>query len=64
MGLTEIVDRLRVTEILWERDDRSKVEPGADPKPWEESQGTEDVTESQEQGLDFVPPSDPGPDEE
>jgi DnaK suppressor protein len=64
MGLTEVVDRLQITEILWERDDRSKEDPAAEPPAWEEAGGTHDITESEEDGVDFVPPDRPVPDEE
>jgi DnaK suppressor protein len=64
MGLNEIVDRLQVKEILWERDDRHKEPRTSEHTPWEEAYGTEDVNESHDEGLDFVPPSEPGPDEE
>jgi RNA polymerase-binding protein DksA len=64
MGLTEIVDRLQVKEILWQRDDRHEEARSPEPTPWEETYGTEDVTESHDEGVDFVPPTEPGPDEE
>ena len=64
MGLSEIVDRVQVKEILWEREDRSKEDLPVETKLWEESYGTEDITEADEQGVDFVPPVRPGPDEE
>lgn len=64
MGLSEIVDRLQVKEILWERDDRSKAEVAIERQPWEDRDGTEDVTEAHDGGVDFTPPAGPGPDEE
>jgi RNA polymerase-binding protein DksA len=64
MGLSEIVNRLQVKEILWERADRHQKPVAPEPRPWEETYGTEDVTESHEEGVDFVPPSEPGPEEE
>ncbi|MFQ5667395.1 MAG: TraR/DksA C4-type zinc finger protein [Candidatus Binatia bacterium] len=64
LGLTEIVDRVRVKEILWEREDRYKAESPQDERPWEEVEGTEDVTEVHDEGVDFVPPVAPPPDEE
>jgi RNA polymerase-binding protein DksA len=64
MGLTEVEDRLQVKEILWEREDRDKPELLPDTKLWEEPVGTEDVTETSEQGADYVAPSRPVPDEE
>ncbi len=64
MGLSEIVDRVQIKEILWDRDDRSKEAPPAETRPWEETYGTEDVVEAHDTGVDFVPPAGPGPDEE
>lgn len=64
MGLKEIDDHLQVEELLWEREDRDKNETAVEPRPWEELGGTEDVTETHEDGVDFVPPSRPVPEEE
>jgi RNA polymerase-binding protein DksA len=64
MGLTEVVDRLQVKEILWEREERDKPGHVSEPKPWEDAYDTEDITESHEQGVDFVPPTRPVPEEE
>jgi len=64
MGLTEVVDRLQVKEILWEREERDKQAQVSERKPWEEPYGTEDIIESHEQGVDFVPPTGPVPEEE
>jgi DnaK suppressor protein len=64
MGLPEVVDRLRIKEILWQREDRSKEEPPSETKAWEETHGTEDVTALDEHGADYVPPTRPVPDEE
>ena len=64
MGLTEIVDRIQIKEILWEREDRNREGHASEAKPWEEPYGTEDITESHEEGVDFVPPTRPVPEEE
>ncbi len=64
MGLKEIDDHLQVEELLWEREDRDRNETAAEPRPWEELGGTEDVTETHEDGVDFVPPVRPVPEEE
>jgi DnaK suppressor protein len=64
MGLNEVVDRVQVKEILWERDDRNKEAAAPDIKPWEEPSTTEDVTELHETGGDFEPPTRPGADED
>ena len=62
-GIAEVVDHLRVDELAWERGDRS---PPARPaeRPGFEPIGTEDVVESEELGVDFIPPARPGPDED
>ncbi len=64
MGLAEVVDRVQVKEILWEREDRNRETHGTEAKPWEEPYGTEDITESHDEGVDFVPPTRPVPEEE
>jgi RNA polymerase-binding protein DksA len=64
LGLQEVIDRIQVEELLWEREDRSKPERPEKPPPWEEPYGTEDIAESDEEGKEFVPPSDPTPKEE
>ena len=64
LGLKEVVDRLQVEELLWERTDRSKEEPAGELAPWQEPYGTEDVVESSEEGKEFVAPSEPTPKEE
>ena len=63
-GLLELVDRLQVKEILWDRLDRSKRVPGAVEPLRAEPSGTEDVVKSLEEGLDFVPPAGPAAEEE
>lgn len=63
LGLREVGDRVRVDELSWERDERSKGKPPEEVLPWEEPLGTEDVVECAEEGKDFVPPSDPTPEE-
>lgn len=64
MGLKEVDDRLQVEEILWEREDRDKEEAAPETRPWEDEVGTEDVTETHEDGTEFVPPARPVPEEE
>jgi DnaK suppressor protein len=64
LGLKEVVDRVQLEEILWEREDRSKEKPPEQLPPWQEPYGTEDVAESAEEGKEFVAPSDPTPPEE
>jgi RNA polymerase-binding transcription factor DksA len=64
MGIEEIVDHIQIKEALWEREDRTKVAPAEEPLPGREPYGTEDVVESVEEGIDYVPPISPGPEEE
>jgi hypothetical protein len=63
VGLEEIVDRLQVTTQLWEREERSKVEPLGEQLPWVEVTETEDVVQSVEEGIDYVPPVEPPPEQ-
>jgi DnaK suppressor protein len=64
-GCEEVVDHLRVDELLWERPDRSRPAPRERTRPARfEPVGTEDVVESTEEGLDYVPPDRPPPEEE
>jgi hypothetical protein len=64
VGLREVVDRLQVKEILWERSDRFKPTlEEKKPSRLEPSQ-TEDVFKSTEEGIEYVPPDEPPPEEE
>jgi DnaK suppressor protein len=63
VGLEEIVDRLRVTALLWDREERSRVEPLEEQLPTGEGAETEDVVQSIEEGIDYVPPLEPPPEE-
>jgi RNA polymerase-binding transcription factor DksA len=50
LGLREVVDRIQIEELLWERESRTKEKsPGYLP-PGQEPAGTEDVVESNEEG--------------
>jgi RNA polymerase-binding protein DksA len=64
LGLEEIVDHLQVQEVLWEREERTKAVAEAKPLPGEEPYGTEDIVESSEEGIDYVSPIKPTPEEE
>ncbi|MBI4525699.1 MAG: TraR/DksA C4-type zinc finger protein [Deltaproteobacteria bacterium] len=69
VGIQEVVDRIQVEELLWEREDRAKEEqpellPPEEIPPRKEPYGTEDIVESEEQGTDYVPPLRPMPEEE
>ena len=63
-GLHEVVDRLRVQEILWDRPDRSKTMRGEKRPSKLEPATTEDVVRSIEEGIEYTPPSAPPPEEE
>jgi DnaK suppressor protein len=64
LGLEEIVDHLQVKELFWEREERAKAEPAAEPLARRESYGTEDIVESLEEGIEYIPPVSPTPEEE
>jgi RNA polymerase-binding protein DksA len=63
-GFREVVDRLQVKEILWDRPDRSKTEPEPPAPVRSEPGATEDVVTSIEEGIEYVPPVEPPPEEE
>ena len=63
-GLQEIVDRVQVKELLWEREDRSRApRPEVEDQRFESAE-TEDVVKSTEEGIAYVPPVEPPPEEE
>lgn len=67
-GCEEVVDHLQVNQLLWERPDRTGVESGVESEaqaqpPDAEPGATGDVFESVEEGLDYVPPDRPPPEE-
>jgi RNA polymerase-binding protein DksA len=64
MGLKDLDDRLQAEEMLWEHEDRNGAAGLSAVAPWEEPPGTEDVTEAQEDGMDFEAPIRPIPEEE
>jgi DnaK suppressor protein len=64
-GCEDVVDHVQVNELLWERPDRSRPAPRERTRPARfEPVGTEDVVESTEEGLDYLPPDRPPPEEE
>jgi RNA polymerase-binding protein DksA len=64
-GCEDLVDRVRIDPIPWERRDRSRAQPREHVRPSRfESIGTEDVVESAEEGVDWVPPDRPPSEEE
>jgi RNA polymerase-binding transcription factor len=64
LGFKEIVDHVEVAELLWETDRRTREEPPEPMVRWEDSPGTEDIVESNEEGKEFVAPAKPIPGEE
>jgi DnaK suppressor protein len=58
-GIEEVVDRLVVNELLWEREDRTEPPPPEEPQAEAEPGGTEDVVESEQEGIDYEPPAGP-----
>jgi DnaK suppressor protein len=64
LGIKEFVDHLNVDKLLWEQDKRTKAKAQADLPPWQELPGTEDIVESTEEDKEFIPPSNPTPEEE
>jgi DnaK suppressor protein len=64
-GCEDVVDHVQVNELLWERADRSRPAPREHTRPPRlEPVGTEDVIECAEEGLDYLPPDRPPPEEE
>jgi RNA polymerase-binding protein DksA len=63
-GLREVVDRLWIRELSWEREGRSKGALGGKPPPSYEPTETEDIVRSEEEGLGYAPPTGPPSDEE
>lgn len=63
LGFAEIVDHLDIEELLWQRERRAQELPPEEPKRWEDSPGSEDIVETNEEGADFVAPAKPPPDE-
>jgi RNA polymerase-binding transcription factor DksA len=64
LGFREIVDQLDVEELLWQTERRAgDTEPQATQRP-EDSGGTEDIVESNEEDKEFVAPAKPTADEQ
>jgi DnaK suppressor protein len=64
-GCEEVLDHVQVNPLLWERPERSRPGPTERmPLEWFEPVGTEDIVESTEEGLDYVAPDRPTPEEE
>jgi hypothetical protein len=64
LGLKEIVDRIQLEELVWERESRTREAPPEVLPPGQETPGTEDIVESSEEGKEFTAPANPTPEEE
>lgn len=64
LGLKEIVDRIQLEELVWERESRTREAPPDVLPPGQETPGTEDIVESSEEGKEFTAPAKPMPEEE
>jgi RNA polymerase-binding transcription factor DksA len=64
LGLKEIVDHLDIEELLWQSDRRARELPPEQTARWEDTPGTEDIVESNEQGTEFIAPAKPTPEEQ
>lgn len=64
LGFKEIVDHIEIEKLLWENDRRAREKPPDEQPSWEDSPGTEDVVESDEEGKEFVAPAKPTPEEQ
>lgn len=63
LGLREVVDQIQVEALVWEREARTREEPPEVTPPGQEPAGTEDIVESHDEGVEFVAPAKPTPDE-
>jgi DnaK suppressor protein len=64
-GCEDVIDRVRVDPLAWERRDRARAQPRERVGPARyESIGSEDVVESTEEGVDWIPPDRPPSEEE
>jgi RNA polymerase-binding transcription factor len=64
LGFKEIVDHLDIEELLWESDRRAREVPPEQTTRWEDSPGTEDIVETNEDGTEFIAPAKPTPEEQ
>ncbi len=64
LGIKEVVDRIQVEGLLWQREGLTKEKPPEVFPPGQEAAGTEDIVESSEEGTEFVAPAEPPPKEE
>lgn len=60
-GLQEVVDRLVINEVLWEREDRTAPPEDEEPSSGTVSGALEDLIESDQENRDYEPPAGPVP---
>jgi DnaK suppressor protein len=58
-GIQEVVDRLVINELLWEREDRTDVPEDEEPSPGSLSGAMEDMIDSDQENGDYAPPVGP-----
>jgi RNA polymerase-binding transcription factor DksA len=64
LGFREVVDRIQIEELDWQRESRTREKPPEVLPPGQEPPGTEDIAESYEEDKDFIAPGEPIPNEE
>ncbi len=66
VGIDEIVDRIQIEGLLWEREDRFKAEEPEETAPWAELYGTggSEIVESDEERMDTIQPVHPTPEKD
>jgi DnaK suppressor protein len=65
-GVQDVVDHLEIQRLAWERTDRSAAQPATENPPrtypdHEPYGGTEDITVTNEEGVNYDPPDNPPP---
>lgn len=63
LGLEEVVDHIQVKELLWEQEERTR-DRAEEPPPGLGPDETEDIVRSVEEGIEYIPPINPPPEEE
>jgi RNA polymerase-binding transcription factor len=60
-GIQEVVDRLVINELLWEREDRTEPPVDEEPPSGTVSGALQDLIESDQENRDYEPPAGPVP---
>ena len=58
-GIQEVVDRLVINELLWEREDRTDMPEDQEPSSGTLSEAMEDMIESDQEDRNYQPPEGP-----